>query len=752
MGGFRNIRWTKVKNITTNSWPKIRLFKDLEGEGSLHLLHFGLVYNIFLLTNKIKEYVEAIKSIVGSLDDGAITPSAYDTAWVALIKDVNGDSGGPQFPSSLQWVVNHQLPDGSWGEPLMFSAFDRLLNTLACVITLTSWNIHPNKCKKGMKFVEENINKLGDEMEEHMTPGFELLFLRLLEHAQKLEITMPNDSPVLKEIYARRDVKLRKIPKDIFHMIPTILLHSLEGIQDLEWGKLLKLQSKNGSFMGSPSATAFAFMQTKDQNCLSYLVDTVAKFNGGVPNFYPLDMFERIWLIDRLQRLGIARYFLSEIEMCIAYIYRYWDEKGIGFARNCNVPDIDDTAMAFRVLRTNGYAVSADVFRYFEENGQFVCYPGQSKETVTVMFNLYRASQVLFPGEKILYDAKNFSHKFLMEKVSSNMLLDRWVISKDLPGEVRYALDVPWYASLPRLEARFYLEQYGGEDDVWIGKTLYRLPNINNNKYLEMAKLDYNHCQAIHQSEWTNIKKWYEHLNIGQNMNTRLLWSYYMAAASIFEHERRSERIAWAKTNMLLEIIISFFAVSQLSNTQAFIEELTNPKHHCIDGKPWNTIMNALQETINQISSKAREDHGVDIHSHLQNAWTSWLLRKQENVGAAAKGEAELIVRTINMSSGRWLPDKDAVSHPQYRRISSVTYDLCHQISQKGNDDTLSLEIESKMQELVQLVLSNSQEDDLDHELKQTFLTVAKTSYYKAYFGPETIDCHIEKVLFINVI
>ena len=37
---------------------------------------------------------------------------------------------------------------------------------------------------------------------------------------------------------------------------------------------------------------------------------------------------------------------------------RYWDEQGVGFARNCNVPDLDDTAMAFRILRMNGYPVS----------------------------------------------------------------------------------------------------------------------------------------------------------------------------------------------------------------------------------------------------------------------------------------------------------------------------------------------------------------------------------------------------------
>lgn len=40
--------------------------------------------------------------------------------------------------------------------------------------------------------------------------------------------------------------------------------------------------------------------------------------------------------------------------------------------------------------------------------------------------------------------------------------------------QVMYTLDFPWYGNLPRVEARDYLEQYGGGDDVWIGKTLYR--------------------------------------------------------------------------------------------------------------------------------------------------------------------------------------------------------------------------------------------------------------------------------------
>jgi ent-copalyl diphosphate synthase len=39
--------------------------------------------------------------------------------------------------------------------------------------------------------------------------------------------------------------------------------------------------------------------------------------------------------------------------------FRYWTEKGICWARNSNVQDIDDTAMAFRLLRLHGHQVSA---------------------------------------------------------------------------------------------------------------------------------------------------------------------------------------------------------------------------------------------------------------------------------------------------------------------------------------------------------------------------------------------------------
>lgn len=67
----------------------------------------------------------------------------------------------------------------------------------------------------------------------------------------------------------------------MLHKVPTTLLHSLEGMQDLDWNQLLKLQSQDGSFLFSPSSTAFAITQTGDEDALDYLHKIVEKFNGG---------------------------------------------------------------------------------------------------------------------------------------------------------------------------------------------------------------------------------------------------------------------------------------------------------------------------------------------------------------------------------------------------------------------------------------------------------------------------------------
>ena len=61
-----------------------------------------------------------------------------------------------------------------------------------------------------MKFFKENLGKLQNENAEHMPIGFEVAFPSLLDIARSLNIEVPNDSPILNDIYAKRNVKLTR--------------------------------------------------------------------------------------------------------------------------------------------------------------------------------------------------------------------------------------------------------------------------------------------------------------------------------------------------------------------------------------------------------------------------------------------------------------------------------------------------------------------------------------------------------------
>jgi len=63
-----------------------------------------------------------------------------------------------------------------------------------------------------ISYFRENLGKLENknENEEHMLVGFEVVFPSLLDRARGLNIDVSNDSPILKNICAKRDEKLRR--------------------------------------------------------------------------------------------------------------------------------------------------------------------------------------------------------------------------------------------------------------------------------------------------------------------------------------------------------------------------------------------------------------------------------------------------------------------------------------------------------------------------------------------------------------
>lgn len=89
-----------------------------------------------------------VKELLMTSGDGRISVAPYDTSIVALIKDLEGHDA-PEFPSCLEWIAENQKSDGSWGDDF-FCIYDRVVNTLACVVALKSWNLHADKIEKGM--------------------------------------------------------------------------------------------------------------------------------------------------------------------------------------------------------------------------------------------------------------------------------------------------------------------------------------------------------------------------------------------------------------------------------------------------------------------------------------------------------------------------------------------------------------------------------------------------------------------------
>ncbi|KAK4729237.1 hypothetical protein R3W88_022225 [Solanum pinnatisectum] len=635
---------------------------------------------------------EEIKNMLSSIGDGRSSVSPYDTAWASFIidhTDINGTSKRPLFLSCLKWIIDNQLDDGSWGEELVFCIYDRLLNTLACVVALTLWNTCLHKRNKGVMFIKENLRKLEGGEVVNMTSGFEFVFPSLLEKAQQLHIdNIPYDASVIKDIYARREVKFTRFPKDLIHTIPTIVLFSLEGLKDLDWQRLLKLQMEDGSFLTSPSSTAIAFMETNDDKCLTFLQNVVQKFNGGVPCSYPADIQARLWGIDRLQRLGISYYFEEEIKDLLEYVFRNWDkENGFFSARNSNICDVDTTCMAIRLLRLHGFDVN--VLNKFKDGDEFFCLRGESNKSATVMFNLYRCSQALFQGEMILEEAKNFTYNFLHQYLANNQSKDKWVIAKDIPWES----DFDNYKILP--------SQVSG-------------------------------------------RKWFEKCNFQQfGINKKeVLVSYFLAASSIFEVEKSRQRLAWAKSCILCKMI-TFYINQEATTWNSLLMEFNS--YSDMSRKKSNEtkeimVLNNLYQFLHQLGKETYQDLGIDIHHQLHNVWEEWLMSLNNT---PCQEEAELLVHTINLAAGHMTHDEILSKH---------TNKVCHMLNEFQNgqisNSSKARDIEFYMQALVKLVFSNTSSNNINQDIKQTFFAVVKTFYYTAHVSEDTINHHISKLKF----
>ncbi|OEL35634.1 Stemod-13(17)-ene synthase [Dichanthelium oligosanthes] len=209
-------------------------------------------------------------------------PSPYDTAWVAMVP-ARGSPGAPRFPRCVDWVLQNQHADGSWGLKLdddRSLGKDALSSTMACVLALRTWGVGGEHVRKGLRFIGNNLSFATDE--ECVTPaGFNVIFPGMLSHGigMGLEIPLAEQADV-DAILRLRDTELKSI---MASGSKAFMAYVAEGLGDLlDWDQATAYQRKNGSFFNSPATTAAAAIHNgHNDRALDYLDSLIRKFGSS---------------------------------------------------------------------------------------------------------------------------------------------------------------------------------------------------------------------------------------------------------------------------------------------------------------------------------------------------------------------------------------------------------------------------------------------------------------------------------------
>ncbi|MED6123317.1 hypothetical protein PIB30_047971 [Stylosanthes scabra] len=569
----------------------------------------------------LEECKERIKKMLNNVE---LSISSYDTAWVAMVPSSTSPDA-PFFPQCLNWLLDNQHFDGSWGLPSRDLSFtnEALLSTLACVLALKKWGVGEDQINKGLQFIDSNIASIEDDKHQRPT-GFDLLFPSLIEYAQNLGINFPISATSLEAIIRRRDIELTRGNESNSEGWGAYLAYVSEGMQKLQdWETVLKYQRKNGSLFNSPATTAAAFHQLKNTDCLNYLQSVLEKFGkAAVPTIYPLDIYVRLCMIDHLERLGVNRHFKDEIRSVLDETYRNWQQ---------GVEDIflDPTtcAMAFRLLRLNGYHVSSDPFYQYSEDNFSDSLKGYLKDASAIL-ELYKASQViLHPDESILVRQNAWTIHLLNQK-STHYQLYADKCRSYAEQEVNDALTFPYYANVERILNIRSMKHYNVQE-TRILKSSYRSKNLANQEFLKLAAEDFNICQSIQKEELKELSRWVMESKLDklEFARQKLAYCYFSAAAIYFAPELSDVRISLTKKSVLVTIVDDFYDVGSTEDEKLNLVQLMEDWDVDIDSaccsENVKIIFCTIRSAIQEIRERAVKWQGRNVEGSIIKTWLS---------------------------------------------------------------------------------------------------------------------------------
>ncbi len=354
---------------------------------------------------------------------GEMNGVAYDTAWAARVTD---QSGKPLFPECIQWLLEHQRPDGSWGSQIM-NYHDRVISTLSCIIALkdVDGRRYKDYIQRGEAYIWRNMRNVETEAGKKLV-GSELLLPSLMQQAQHMGLDLPYQMKVYEREY---HVKLKRIEKSLWYSPLISLSFSLEFLgDDVDLDCLPTVQLPNGSVANSPATTAFFLKHTRNERAFRYLKKNLSLTgDGSLMTAYPFEVFECGWVMYNLMLAGL--YFEWYTDIC-DFLMKRVGHSGVGMSTEFPVPDADDTVILLKALYNMGYPIDFSVFDVYDAGDYYLTYTFELDPSATTNIHIldFVESCPHFPDrEEVMEKLVRFLRR---EMRPGGFWIDKWNVSR----------------------------------------------------------------------------------------------------------------------------------------------------------------------------------------------------------------------------------------------------------------------------------------------------------------------------------
>ncbi len=375
--------------------------------------------------------MDLVSSLIDQIGPGHMPSTAYDTAWVARLGDLDTTLGN----QALDWIGAHQLPDGSWGTEFPFYYHDRIISTLAAMIALTyrgRRSYDRLQIERGKDALERILS--GATAGLHANPGtstvgFEMIVPTLVSEAERLGVIQRQGERILGRLSQQRAKKLAHIRGKMINKHLTVAFSAeMVGTDGKHLLDVDNLQEANGSVGHSPSASSYfaLYVRQNDRAIMEYLHRVVGQ-DGGAPNVAQFDVFEISWALWNLSLIMDLK-LCDNIKTQIEFLKKAWTPHGVGFAAEYSVKDGDDTGLVFDTLLRFGCPQDIQSVLFYEAETHFRCYDLESDPSVSA--NIHILSALRQAG----YDNKHPSvqkvFRFLQHtKGDKSYWTDKWHLS-----------------------------------------------------------------------------------------------------------------------------------------------------------------------------------------------------------------------------------------------------------------------------------------------------------------------------------